>query len=222
MKTLKLSTPIIFSVLLACGPEDGNQHRPLDAAEAASALTQTGPFLKPVLPSFGACTTHQQCTSRALPYCVAGACVAAPAPTSSGSPSFTPPSITYLPPYSGQGDRDFDGNGPIFGVTVQLHHHNRSVYADVYMLAVESTGDRTQAEGRRTFLLHTGSRRIAAIESDTYSQAWGMVESLGEVIDLPASEAVRQFIVLGDRSGDDAGVYTRAMINFNPIRLRYQ
>jgi len=119
----------------------------------------------------------------------------------------------FIPPWTGQGDLDFAGNGPMVAVSASIRPVGNAIYADVYMVAVESTGDRTRAEGKKTFKIYTHSKQINYIISDTFTSGAYTDSNIGyyhpdDYIFTRSGELVQYFKCTGDVAGDDAGVAT--------------
>jgi hypothetical protein len=127
----------------------------------------------------------------------------------------------YTPPHT-RGDRDFGGHGPKVWCEVALSVRNGTeIWATVSMRAEETQHDWTTAAGQQDFLIYTHPRPIAAIVSDTSSDAYYEDSNHDEdVVEKGGGELVRQFIFVGDTRGDEAGTRTKVLIHFNPIRIR--
>lgn len=122
----------------------------------------------------------------------------------------------FIPPHT-RGDREFNGHGPAVRVTAQLLLTSRNVRVRVAMFAQETMPDRTTADGIRDYLLYT-----APFGRCVTSTTIGPADELQYVdtdhaVDLFAGRDpysfVRQYAVIGDTSGNDAGVDTGVAVS---------
>ena len=130
----------------------------------------------------------------------------------------------FIPPHT-RGDREFGGHGPDVFVSATLI--NRSTFLDVsvFMKAVETKSDFTTASGSKTFRIHNiePGFRIKRIINDTSSSASYVDNDHGvDTLSLSSAELVREFLVVGDTSGNDAGTDTKVSVNFNPITVELE
>ena len=134
--------------------------------------------------------------------------------------------ITNFIPKHTRGDREFGGNGP--KVFVQATLFNRGTHLDVlvYMKAEETKSDHTTAEESKMFRIYNApvGLRIKRVIGDT-SSFGGYTDNdhAPDPIDLGSGDFVKQFLVTGDTSGNDAGTDTKINhINFNPITIEME
>ncbi len=130
--------------------------------------------------------------------------------------------IRFQPPQVGEGDADFDGHGPEVEVTVDLSiggEMGQQIVATVTMDALEVGGDGTRAMGSETFVLYEHSSPIASIDSAASDSA-SYTDIDWQVDRLPVGGGcAREFVVVGDTNGSEAGTRTAVTIDFNPIRF---
>ena len=135
---------------------------------------------------------------------------------------FTPGSVTYEPGKKGNGDRDFDGNGPKVRATVTLRVEPKAIGAEVYMRAAETESDWTRAEGSKVFDLYHPDPgwRIELLEgSTTATHSYTDNDHTNDSYDIGSGGPVKRFVYVGDRDGDDAGRGTQVTVTFNQLTL---
>lgn len=129
--------------------------------------------------------------------------------------------VTYKPPHT-RGDREFSGNGPRVNSTVTLLNYGSRVDARIYMQAIETKSDWTEARGSMTKTIYTpdpGKRVQSIIGALTDDVSYTDTGHGVDRIQRGAGGPVREFIFVGDSSGDDAGVRTQVTVDFNRLRL---
>ncbi len=120
----------------------------------------------------------------------------------------------FIPPHVGNGDREFDGHGPVVVARARLLviGGNRLVVR-LYMHATETTSDHTEAEGESNeFPFYNApagqcikSLSRADFDELNYTDTDTDVDSFpGQVV----NSFVHNFGVRGDTVGDDAGIRT--------------
>jgi len=123
----------------------------------------------------------------------------------------------FTPPLIG-GDREFDGHGPRVFVTADLILASRSLRVRLSMDAIETTSDFTHAFGLSPdYLIYvppTG-QCIASVSRTTHDELT-YTDTDHDVDNFPGQVVgsfVKSYSIVGDTSGDDAGVDTRFHIN---------
>jgi hypothetical protein len=128
----------------------------------------------------------------------------------------------FVPGKIGQGDADFDGNGPDVTSDVSLIVAPQALTAKVHMHAKETTSDWTEAEGWQTYQLYAPDPgwRIEQVVGKT-SSAHHYLDSnqTEDSFDLGNGELVRRFVYVGDTDGNEAGTRTGMKVTFNDIHL---
>src|SRR5580765_2958314 len=138
----------------------------------------------------------------------------------------TVPSSTigpFIPRKIGQGDADFDGNGPDVATDVTLTVTPQALTARIHMHAKETKSDWTEAEGWQTYQLFAPAAgwKIEQVEGKTSSSHHyvdGTVDR-EDSFDMGPGELVRRFVYIGDTGGDEAGTKTGVRVTFNDIHL---
>ena len=130
--------------------------------------------------------------------------------------------VTFMPPWTQVGDRDFYGHGPIVYASVDLRKTDTQVIARVFMNATEDGGDHTSAVGFQDFVLYRADpgEAVDHIVSGThddmnYHDSNETIDSFGRGSGSPVS----LYEFTGDTDGDDAGVRTQVVVHFNPLRM---
>lgn len=122
----------------------------------------------------------------------------------------------YIPPWTGGGDREFAGHGPDVQVDAALElvpiQRKTSIDLRLHMRAVETTADWTRAEGSmraRIYNAPVGSCivSVSVLTSDAYFYR-DTDTALDVLHPLNVRSLVSRYEVVGDSSGDDAGVRT--------------
>lgn len=127
----------------------------------------------------------------------------------------------FMPPRV-RGDREFSGNGPRIYVRAELIYSDVVLGSRLYMSAVETKSDWSTAEGERTETLYSVppgwriSRVIGDLSSD-YSYTDNDHDR--DIFNLASGELVRQFVIVGDTSGNDIEVDTGVQAYFNDIQV---
>ncbi len=128
-----------------------------------------------------------------------------------------PPSLSYFPPHvPGQGNLDYSSNGPEVTVEGRFYFDNKQAYVKLWMNAIETKPDWTQAKGwspNHYFYTAPSGWHIKRIEGVT------VFPNLVRYIDIDHQEdifstALGQATIKGDGSGNDAGIQT-GITNFN-------
>ena len=85
---------------------------------------------------------------------------------------------------------------------------------------LEWLGDGTHAMGTQIFLLYTHTVPLDAILTETSSSATYI--DIDHIDDRPliTGALVREFKVVGDTDGGEAGTRTAVTVDFNPIRFK--
>jgi hypothetical protein len=130
-----------------------------------------------------------------------------------------PWTVTFVPPHVGSGDREFDGNGPRVNSVITLLPSPGILQAQVYMRAIETKSDWTEAAGSQIFELYRppagwaiadvpGTRQVAHSYTDSNHDDDSF--SLG-------GGPVARLVYVGDTDGDEAGTRTKVTVTFNRI-----
>lgn len=129
--------------------------------------------------------------------------------------------VEYIPPHT-RGDRDFHGHGPQVWCSVDISIKNqREIWAKVWMKAKETKKDYTTAEGTEEFRIYTHDQIIREILSSTSSDFYFRDHDHEEdIYHMGGGNLVKEFTFVGDTRGNEAGIRTGVVINFNPIRIR--
>lgn len=128
----------------------------------------------------------------------------------------------YIPPKVGQGDSDFNGNGPDVNADVTLIVTPHALSAKVHMHAKETKSDWTEVEGWQTYQLYApepGWKIEQVIGKTSSSHHYIDSNSTEDSFDLGTGELVRRFVYVGDTDGDEAGTRTSVKVTFNDIQL---
>jgi hypothetical protein len=136
------------------------------------------------------------------------------------SPSPTP---KFIPPHVGNGDREFNGHGPVMKVRVDLFVRGGKLWARVHLNAKETCADWTEADGHEEYLIYTppsgqvvglanGQESVSTLEyTDTNHE--------DDVFTRGPADPVKKYTCSGDRKGDDAGVHTGVQLDFNRVAV---
>lgn len=135
---------------------------------------------------------------------------------------FTPHSITFWPPHTGRGDKDFHGNGPKVMASVSLIAEPHILKARVYMHARETKRDYTEALGEKEFDLYPAERgwridRVVGPLISTYNYTDSNHDP--DFFNLGSGGPARRFTFVGDTKGDEAGTRTKVDIDFNKLQI---
>jgi hypothetical protein len=130
--------------------------------------------------------------------------------------------LSFTPPHTGIGDREYAGHGPEVWATAGWTHDATQVSVRLWMKAQETKSDWTTAEGVREEPYYTSPPgwRIERVVGDVSSSAH-YVDTDHELdrVGGGPSGPVKEFVFRGDRSGDDAGLYTGVDVYFNPLTV---
>jgi len=138
--------------------------------------------------------------------------------------SFPPSPVTFIPPHT-NGDQEYNGHGPLVTVTAFIYRDGTRLMLRLYMKAIETTQDWTTAEGYEVFDITPAGlpvdREIINIVGATnYSMTpFTDTDHQIDVINAPSGSLVLKCEIIGDSSGNDAGINTRVTVYFNPITL---
>ncbi|MBK9260645.1 MAG: hypothetical protein IPM54_12585 [Polyangiaceae bacterium] len=129
----------------------------------------------------------------------------------------------FVPPHV-RGDREFKGHGPVVDSEIKLEIFNqRELWARVYMRAIESERDWTEARGHQYYRLHTASTPIVSILGPTsFTHRYIDSDHGTDSFSFSPSSLVKRLDYVGDTRGDEAGTRTGVRVYFNPIRLQLQ
>ena len=130
------------------------------------------------------------------------------------------PTGFFIPPLV-EGDREFGGHGPVTYLRVDLQvRNNTQVWAQVYMRARETKGDRTTAEGTAEFMIGSSAKPIIDIlTSRVQDHQYTDTNHEMDVFSFPVSGPVSRIEYVGDTKGDEAGIRTGCQIFFHPMQL---
>ncbi|HEX8626849.1 MAG TPA: hypothetical protein VF755_01600 [Catenuloplanes sp.] len=127
------------------------------------------------------------------------------------------PAAGYFIPPRTHGDREFNGHGPAVRVTAQLLLTSRNVRVRVAMVAQETVPDRTTATGTRDYLLYTAPFGRCVTSTNIGPADELQYVDTDHAVDLFAGRDpysfVRQYAVIGDTAGEDAGVDTGVAVS---------
>lgn len=130
--------------------------------------------------------------------------------------------LSFTPPHTGMGDREYAGHGPEVWATARWELVGDQVSVRLWMKAQETRSDWTTAEGVRVEPYYTAPPgwRIERVVGDVESSAHYVDtdHNLDRVGGGP-SGPVKEFVFRGDRRGDDAGTYTGVDVYFNPLTV---
>lgn len=126
----------------------------------------------------------------------------------------------YIPPWVG-GDQEYKGHGPFMSSQIQLYVFNgNELWASVYLDAIETKSDWTEAEGTAWFMLYKAPKNIAAINSVTFFQhQFTDTDHAHDIFSFAPSNLVQKLDYVGDTYGNEAGSKTGVKVYFNPISL---
>ena len=142
---------------------------------------------------------------------------------------FTPASQRRLcPTHIGSGDREFKGHGPVVKTWARLEQPtNTRIDVKIYLHAIETMWDLTEAEGSWTFQVYTAPSGwvIDDIITDKYSEAnYTDTQHHPDKPRVQGGNLVNSFITMGDSGGNDVGNCTRddvyVTVEFNQVTVR--
>jgi hypothetical protein len=139
-----------------------------------------------------------------------------------------------LTPIHSRGDRDFDDHGPRVTVRVRLFNVGDGVEYDIMMKAEEWENNRPKSDFTTADSL-TRRRRINYRPPDGWEISRINTTATGTLVTVlsgngdgnnqhfrPGNGPVRQFIIVGDTRGDEAGDRTRVIVQFTEIEITIQ
>lgn len=119
------------------------------------------------------------------------------------------PSIFDFCPKHVRGDREFKGHGPRVTAEAKLYHDQSNLYVQIYLNAIETKKDWTQAEGSYVKVIFSAPYGYKIHRySPTYSSLSYTDKGHGIDYRTPTSgdHLVKRFDVMGDRKGKDIRV----------------
>lgn len=150
--------------------------------------------------------------------------------------AFTPQPSTFVPPFSGQGDRDFNtqsGNVTNGRIMVRFEKGKNSIDAFIFMDAMEFGGDNTRvgisidpatnqvtertawSNPIRIYTVADNKYEIQDFSPNTSSELLIRIDSKGPKLYFMGGGSVSSYTVDLDHEGDDAGTYTRVEVAWN-------
>jgi hypothetical protein len=132
----------------------------------------------------------------------------------------------FLIPPRTRGDGEFKGHGPRIRISTRLYvSDQQKIKARVWMHFEETQSDSTTSSGIYTLDVYDGSldnvRRINGIVSPRSSTYLDYEQETGhDPFTRPGEGPVREYHIVGNTRGDEAGTRTKVLIHFNPIRIR--
>jgi hypothetical protein len=136
-----------------------------------------------------------------------------------------------IPPWVG-GDRDYHGNGPTIqlrastaiGSVLAADGHHGTLSVRIFMDARETKSDFTRASGEVTKEIYRApagwfvQRSLPFVNSD---ERWFEDHDWGQDDITPGrpDSFVAEYHVIGDREGDEAGIWTRVWVETKPMTL---
>jgi hypothetical protein len=134
---------------------------------------------------------------------------------------FTPNAISYIPPHVGNGDTEFDGNGPNVYCSVSLLNYSDHIDVCIYMDARETQSDWTEARGTKQYTIFNADpdKTIEKIVTPV-SASFSYTDTNHDDDFFGGNGCVSSFNFVGDTDGDEAGTRTCVTLAFNSIRLQ--
>ena len=134
---------------------------------------------------------------------------------------FTPNKITFIPPRVGKGDADFGGHGPSVNSSVTLINYGDHINAKIYMDAIETKSDWSEAQGSREFEIYRAdpNKTIEKIVSSNTS-SFHYTDTNHETDLFGGNGCISSYNFTGDTGGDETGTKTKVTVAFNSIRLQ--
>jgi hypothetical protein len=135
----------------------------------------------------------------------------------------------FIPPHT-RGDREFDGHGPRITIVTRLRVIERhKIQAEIFARFQEDRSDWTTAEGSISVHVFDGSHdpeidRINFIVSPGASNTFQMTQAEGHEGFVRSQEAgpVREYYLVGDTRGSEAGTRSGVEVRFRPIEIDYE
>lgn len=131
--------------------------------------------------------------------------------------------ISCTPKHTGQGDRDFYGYGPSITTGCRIYVHpdrKQEIWYEIFMRAIETRGDRTEAEASEKALLYRHEKPIDRIISATTSRHSYTDINIRIDTHIPnRDDLVNRYVLVGDTRGNDIGE-TKVTAYLNPIKIR--
>jgi hypothetical protein len=128
-----------------------------------------------------------------------------------------PPTQRFIPRHWGNGDREFNGNGPdVFATATLVGVGTNELRVRLFMDAVETKWDWTEARGNGEWLLYQApvgqcvrSVSLGRTEELSYRDTDHAADVFGQQV---VGSFVRTWDVMGDTPGDEAGTETGAAV----------
>lgn len=135
----------------------------------------------------------------------------------------------FIPPHT-RGDHEFKGHGPNILITTRLYIVElRKITAYTYARFTEDRSDWTTAEGGQSVHVFDGTfdqeiERINYIVSPGTSASWSMKQSGGHdgFTQGLTSGPVREYYIVGDTRGSEAGTKSGVETRFRQIEIDYE
>ncbi len=130
-------------------------------------------------------------------------------------------STSFIPPHVGSGDTEFDGHGPNISCKVTLIQSSTQLNASIYMKAIETKSDWTEASGTKTINLYTAqsNETIVGVVGPT-SDSFSYIDNDHDKDFYDGAGPVLRYEFMGDGEGNDAGIHTGVTVHFARIRLQ--
>jgi hypothetical protein len=134
---------------------------------------------------------------------------------------FTPNKISFIPLRAGSGDTDFGGHGPKVSCNVTLIKYDDKILAHVFMNAIETRSDWTQAMGARDYVIYNADpdKTIEKIITPTNSSFEYIDSNHGDDY-FGGNGCIASYDFTGDTDGDEAGIRTKVTLVFNNIHIQ--
>lgn len=133
-----------------------------------------------------------------------------------------------IPPHT-RGDREFDGHGPRIWISTRLYVSQlRKLKARIWMRFQENRADWTTAEGTFDLDVYDGTfdnvERINFVADPGVTSFISFEQEDGHGVFVRPEDRgpVREYEIVGDTSGSEAGTRTGAAIRFRPITIDYE
>lgn len=136
--------------------------------------------------------------------------------------------LSHTPPKVGDGDADFNGNGPRVTASAHLQVRNGTeLWVVLSMHAKETKKDYTEVRGSEEFRVYTVEdprhQTIETIISDQWTQhRYTDTDHADDAFYKGSAELVNEFVFTGDTKGKEAGSRTAMSVSFNPVTIRIQ
>lgn len=118
--------------------------------------------------------------------------------------AFRAPDVEFRPPHS-RGDREFDGNGPVWQISVYMHVRGPLLVCRVRAFFQETKPDFTTFSGSREFTLlncdeQFPGERISSIDTQTFDFKNGIDDDHSDEI-VVGGGPVEEYRIRGDSNG---------------------